>query len=174
MIEKDLLKVKWRSGYKYIVDGKEISAEEYFRVDIDGLYVGAEEINENTEVKPVYKKGDLLKIQGKNGIVLDEEGKFNIISLEKLTVLDEYLSDIENNFYELRKLVGRLFLTDEFMELVNLLQLIYKNKLISDNLQEICNGIDNGNIDEILDIVHELLNAGDEEERKKIAEKHGL
>lgn len=89
-------------------------------------------------------------------------------------MLKSELETVESNFNELRLLVGKLFLDDKFMDLVDLLKLISKNKLILDNLQLICDGVKNGNINKVLDLTYELLNAAGKEEFKDIAEKYGL
>lgn len=84
------------------------------------------------------------------------------------------LDNVDNNLIELKELVGELFLNDNFMDLVDLLKLISKNKLIMDNLQLICDGVKNGNINKILDLTYDLLNAAGEDERKVIAEEYGI
>lgn len=89
-------------------------------------------------------------------------------------MLRNELEAIEDNFNELRNLVGKLFLDDKFMDLVDLLKLISKNKLILDKLQLICDGIKYGNINEILDLTYELLNAAEKGEVENISEKYGL
>lgn len=84
------------------------------------------------------------------------------------------LDNVDNNLIALKELVGELFLNDKFMDLVDLLKLISKNKLIMDNLQLICDGVKNGNINKILDLTYDLLNAAGEDERKVIAEEYGI
>ena len=84
------------------------------------------------------------------------------------------LDNVDNNLIALKELVGELFMNDKFMDLVDLLKLISKNKLIMDNLQLICDGVKNGNINKILDLTYDLLNAAGEDERKVIAEEYGI
>ena len=87
------------------------------------------------------------------------------------------LKCIENNYIALRCLVGELFLTDKFMDLIELLLSISKNKLIFDNLKVICDGVENGNVDKILELIYELLVVGEKEGKqgiRQVAPKHGL